>query len=105
MAAISVLPPIHLQPRVIDSHPEVAGVVVSPEHVVDVEDYRLPGHVQYGGFLHLLGCQEKSLFSGREKQSSHSHLVLPGNRMAACMTRSSSSIQLKGQLSQFSTIL
>ena len=47
MAAISVLPPVHLQTGVVDSHTEVAGVVVCPEHVVDVEDHWLPGHVQY----------------------------------------------------------
>ena len=71
MAAISVLPPIHLQPGVIDSHPEVAGVVVSPEHVVNVEDDWLPGHVQYGGFLYLLGWEYGTLlFSYQEKQSS-----------------------------------
>ena len=63
MAAISVLPPIHLQAGMVDSHPEVAGVVVGPEHVVDVEDDGFPGHVQYGGFLYLLGCQKNSLFS------------------------------------------
>ena len=63
MAAISVLPPIHLQAGMVDSHPEVAGVVVGPEHVVDVEDDGFPGHVQYGGFLYLLGYQQNSLFS------------------------------------------
>ena len=54
MAAISVLPPIHLETRMVDSDSEVTGVVVCPEHVVNVEDHRLPGHVQYGGFLYLL---------------------------------------------------
>ena len=54
MAAISVLPPIHLQAGMVDSHPEVAGVVVGPEHVVDVEDDGLAGHVQNGSLLHLL---------------------------------------------------
>ena len=61
MPAVSVLPPVHLQTRMIDSHSEVAGVVVGPEHVVDVEDDRLPGHVQYGGFLYFLGCEEEDI--------------------------------------------
>ena len=54
MTAVSVLPPVHLQTRMIDSHSEVAGVVVGPEHVVDVEDDGLAGHVQNGSLLHLL---------------------------------------------------
>ena len=57
----------------VDSDPEVTGVVVCPEHVVNVEDHRLPGHVQYGGFLYLLGCGKRDIiFLSRETKQSDS---------------------------------
>ena len=34
--------------------PHIGSVVVGPEHVVDVEDDRLPGHVEHGRLVHLL---------------------------------------------------
>ena len=58
VASVGVLAAVHLEAGVVDAHAEVGGVVVGPEHVVDVEDDRLPGHVQYGGFLYLLSCEE-----------------------------------------------
>ena len=54
MASVGVLAAVHLEAGVVDAHAEVGGVVVGPEHVVDVEDDGLPGHVQNGSLLHLL---------------------------------------------------
>ena len=34
--------------------PNVGSVVVGPKHVVDVEDDRLPGHVEHGRLVDLL---------------------------------------------------
>ena len=51
---IGVLPPIHLQAGVIHPDPHGRGVVVGPEHVVDVEDDWFSGHVEDGGLLNLL---------------------------------------------------
>lgn len=68
MSAVGVLPPVHLQPRVVDADSEVAGVVVGPEHVVYVEYDGLPGHVQYGGLLHLLSCEARSVRGRQEGQ-------------------------------------
>jgi len=51
---IGVLSAIHLEARVIHPDTHGGGVVISPEHVVYVEDYGLPGHVKYGSFLNLL---------------------------------------------------
>lgn len=51
---IGVLSPVHLETRVIHPDPHGRGVVVGPEHVVDVEDDWLPGHVEDGGLLNLL---------------------------------------------------
>ena len=51
---IGVLSAVHLEARVIHPDTHGGGVVVSPEHVVYVEDNRLPGHVKDGSFLYLL---------------------------------------------------
>ena len=42
--------------RFLAPHPQsnIGSVVVGPEHVVDVEDDRLPGHIEHGGLVHLL---------------------------------------------------
>jgi len=54
VAPIGVLSAVHLEARVIHPDTHGGGVVVSPEHVVYVEDDRLPGHVKDGSFLYLL---------------------------------------------------
>jgi len=63
MSTISILSPIHLQPRVVDPQPHVRRVVVGPEHVVDVENDRLTGHVKYSSFFYFF-----SLVRGAEGQ-------------------------------------
>ena len=62
VTTICVLSSIHLQTTVIHTHTQGGGVLVGPEHVVDVEDDGLPGHVQDAGLLHLL-----SLVRGAER--------------------------------------
>ena len=54
VTSIGVLSTVHLKARVIHSDPHGGGVVVGPEHVVNVEDDGLSRHVEYGSFLHLL---------------------------------------------------
>jgi hypothetical protein len=38
VAAVGVLPAVDFQAGVVDAEPDVPGVVIGPEHVVDVED-------------------------------------------------------------------
>ena len=54
VATISVLSAIDLEAGVVHPNPHGGGVVVGPEHVIDVKDDGLPGHVQDGSLLHLL---------------------------------------------------
>jgi len=64
VSTISIFSPIHLQPRVVDPQPHVGRVVVGPEHVVDVQDDWLTGHIKYScffNFLSLVGGTERYL--------------------------------------------
>jgi len=55
VTSIGVLSAVHLEARVIHPDAHGRGIVVGPEHVVNVEDDGLSGHVKDGSFLHLLG--------------------------------------------------
>ena len=55
VTSIGVLSAVNLEARVIHPDPHGGGVVIGPEHVVNIEDDGLSGHVKDGSFLHLLG--------------------------------------------------
>jgi len=60
MTPIGIFSSVNLQPGMIDAYAHAGGIVVGPEHVIDVKDHWLPGDIEDGGFLHLLrlisGC-------------------------------------------------
>ena len=53
MTSISVFSSIDFQTRVVDTNTHAGGVVVGPEHVINVQDDRLSGHVKDRSLLYL----------------------------------------------------